>query len=280
MVFNRARAAVPGFIATSLLTIRFAWPPLKKILDSGDEKSVAWQAAQDLYSDAVGRFADAEPTTLAGALAKLKAINEGECLDHPDRENDSIARHYKTIVAYLERLAAAPVSEHDPAVIAAGAFKAAADASNVKHPDPSAWEDSPEFKAIDKRFNEADKAFASAVPTTPAGAIAKLKGIISYSDLDDYAEEHCNTIIAYLEKAAGAGAQLPVTSRPGQTLDASFADTPPEPANDSGAGRFFPSRENLIAAATVFVVLALGAIFTAFERGKDIAIQAGLTNCP
>ena len=104
----------------------------------------------------------------------------------------------------------APVE--DPAVVAGKeAQEAAATFSAIaKTCRTSDDETSPEFVAADKRTTEADAAFADALVTSAAGALAKMREIVALDEDPDrrspkyLGPRHFDTVLAFLERFTGA----------------------------------------------------------------------------
>ena len=101
----------------------------------------------------------------------------------------------------------APVE--DPAVVAAKEAQEAEAAFNAVPGSTPAEEDTPLFKAAEKRMHAADAAFADAPVTSAAGALAKMREIAEMSMTGQYDDasldgRHFNTVVAFLEGLAGA----------------------------------------------------------------------------
>ena len=99
----------------------------------------------------------------------------------------------------------------DPAVAAAHKLQEARAAISAVSDNES----TPEFRAADALDRAALHEFADTMPTTPAGALAKLKYVIEWpDDLNTLDVNHIRGVIAYLEQMAGCNMTGPVKMEP------------------------------------------------------------------
>ncbi len=103
----------------------------------------------------------------------------------------------------------------DPAVVAAKeAQEAAAAYSAYAKAHPTlADEQTPEYKAAEKRSKEADDAFSAAPVTSLAGALVKLRALqkdITEDEGESWGAQHVKTVAAFLEGLAGVAQAEPL----------------------------------------------------------------------
>lgn len=145
-----------------------------------DERTPEFEAVKEQSLKADDAFADAPVTSAAGALLKMREIAEMTMMDHSDTGLE--ARHFKTVVAFLEGIAAAPpVVADDPAVAAFAQFMEAKAAVEA-FPDDEAVAETPEYLAAGDRRYEAGNAVYDAAPTSLAGVAAKMRFLVDHGE--------------------------------------------------------------------------------------------------
>lgn len=174
---------------------------------TGDETGPEYDAAQERTAKADDIFADAPVTSAAGALAKMEELRATVMSPTIDPDETYLdARHFKTVVAFLEGRTGAPaVIVDDPAVVALAEYteaKAADDAIS----DEDAAAVTPEAKATSDRYYAAMDVVFAAVPTSMAGMAAKIRFIFDYqergNDLWPAFDEMAKSMLPFLEGAA------------------------------------------------------------------------------
>ncbi len=171
---------------------------------AADEQTPEYKAAKERSVKADGAFADAPITSVAGALAKLRALGKDIVEDGAPPSWE--LRHLHTLTAFLEGFAGAPVVD-DPAVIA-GRENAEAEAAFNAIDD--ALVNTPEYEAAEKRMSAANEAFADAPITSAAGALANMREVVALEGGPDrsspkfLAPRHFDNVVAFLEMGADA----------------------------------------------------------------------------